>query len=111
MCFTYKERQNNCQVSKLETCSYERYKERDSFHQKSFETFENGAGGRYDNVTHICIFNNNTNEQAKYWFIKCPETFNSTSIKTAHKFSLNARSLIANVKIFHNFVFCKIKFP
>ena len=25
-CFRYKERQNNCQVSKLETCSYWRYK-------------------------------------------------------------------------------------
>ena len=26
ICFRYKERQNNCQVSKLETCSYWRYK-------------------------------------------------------------------------------------
>ena len=26
VCFIYKERQNNCQISKLETCSYWRYK-------------------------------------------------------------------------------------
>ena len=42
VCFIYKERQNNCQVSKLETCSHWRYKGI-CVTRKGFGTFEKRA--------------------------------------------------------------------
>ena len=46
ICFRYKERQNNGQVSKLETCSYWRYKGI-SVTRKGFGTFEKRAPGAH----------------------------------------------------------------
>ena len=44
ICFRCQETQNNCQVSKLERCSYRKYK--GICHLKSFGTFEKRAPGR-----------------------------------------------------------------